>query len=90
MKKVVVIPIVVGALETTTIKFEKYIESLGIEIRVEHVQKSAFLEIARIITKVQPCYLPRKGYCCEIFDIWLMSALTAKIRDTKISALGDK
>ena len=36
MKKVVVIPIVVGALGTITTKFEKYIESLGIEIR--HVQ----------------------------------------------------
>ena len=38
MKKVVVIPIVVGALETITTKFEMYIESLGIEIRIEHVQ----------------------------------------------------
>ena len=36
MKKVVLIPIVVGALGTITTKFEKYIESLGIEIR--HVQ----------------------------------------------------
>ena len=36
MKKTVVIPIVVGALGTITTKFEKYIESLGIEIR--HVQ----------------------------------------------------
>ena len=32
MKKVAVIPIVVGALETITTKFEKYIESVGIEI----------------------------------------------------------
>ena len=41
MKKVFVIPIVVGTLETITTKFEKYIESLGIGIRIEHVQKSA-------------------------------------------------
>ena len=27
--------------------------------------------------------LPRKGDCCETFDIWLMSALTAKTKDTK-------
>ena len=33
MKKVIVIPIVVGALGTIT-KFEKYTESLGIEIRI--------------------------------------------------------
>ena len=55
MKKVVGIPIVVGALGTITTKFEKYIESLGIEIRIEHVQKSALLGTARIIRKVLSC-----------------------------------
>ena len=49
MKKVVVIPIVVGALGTIRIKFEKYIESVEIEIRIEYVQKSALLRTARII-----------------------------------------
>ena len=49
MKKVVVIPIVVGALGTIRIKFEKYIESVEIEIRIEYVQKSALLGTARII-----------------------------------------
>ena len=37
MKKVIMIPIVVGALGTITTKFKKYIESLGIGIRIEHV-----------------------------------------------------
>ena len=55
MKKVVVIPIVVGALGTISTKFEKYIESLGIEIRIEHVQKSALLGTARMIRKVLSC-----------------------------------
>ena len=50
MQKVVVIPIVVGALRTITKKFEKYTESLGIEIRIENVQKSALLGRARIIS----------------------------------------
>ena len=54
-KKVVVIPTVVGALEIITIKFEKYIESLGIEIRIEIVQKSALVRTARIIIKVLSC-----------------------------------
>ena len=53
--KVVLIPIVIGALATITTKFDKYIESLGIEIRIEHVQKSALLGTARIIRKVLPC-----------------------------------
>ena len=42
----------VGALGTTTARFENYIESLGIEIRIEHVQKSALLGTARIIRKL--------------------------------------
>ena len=55
MKKVVEIPIVVGALVTIPTKFEEHIENLGIEIRIEHVQKSALLGTARIITKVLSC-----------------------------------
>ena len=43
IKKVVLIPIVVGALATITTKFEKYIESNRIEIRIEHFHKSALL-----------------------------------------------
>ena len=80
MKKVVVILILVGALETITTKFDKYIDSLGIEIRIEHVQKSALLGTAIIIRKVLSCQVPTKAYCFETFDIWLMSALTAKNR----------
>ena len=49
------IPIVVRVLGTTTTKFEKYTESLGTEIRIEHVQKSALLGTARTIRKVLPC-----------------------------------
>ena len=54
MKKVAVI-IVVRLSETITTKFEKYIESLGIEIRIENIQKSALLGTARIIRKVISC-----------------------------------
>ena len=54
MKKVVVIPIVVGVLGTITTKFEKYIESHGIEIGIELVQK-ALLGTARIIRKALSC-----------------------------------
>ena len=55
MKKVVVIPIVVGALQTIRAKFEEHIESLGIDIRIEQVQKSALLGTARVIRKVLSC-----------------------------------
>ena len=50
------IPVAVGALGTILKSiFEKYIESLGIEIRNEHVQKSALLGTARKKRKVLPC-----------------------------------
>ena len=49
------IAIVVRALGAITKKFEKNIESLGIEIRIEHLQKSALLGTARIIRKVLSC-----------------------------------
>ena len=52
MKKFIVIPIAVWALETISTKFEKYIERIGIEIRMEHVQKSALLGTTGIIRKV--------------------------------------
>ena len=55
MRKVVVIPILVEALGTMTAKFENYIESIGIEIKIELVQKSALLGTARIIRKVLSC-----------------------------------
>ena len=40
MKKVIVIPVVVGALGAISTDFEKYIAAIGIEMRVEHAQKT--------------------------------------------------
>ena len=74
MKKVIVIQIAVKTLKVITTKFEKYKKSYEIEIRIEHDQKSVLLGTARIIIKVLSCYVTSKGHCCEIFDIWLMSA----------------
>ena len=54
-KKVIMIPIVNGTLATITTKFEKFVESLGIEIRIKHFQKSALLGTVRVIRMVLPC-----------------------------------
>ena len=49
------IPVAVGAFGTILKSiFEKHIENLGIEIRNEHVQKSALLGTARKKRKVLP------------------------------------
>ena len=51
MKKVEVIPIVVGALGAVSKKLDKWIEKLGIHIRIELLQKTALLGTARILRK---------------------------------------
>ena len=52
MRKVTVIPIIVGALGTVGKDLENYIEQLGITIWLEHLQKTALLGTARILRKV--------------------------------------
>ena len=52
MRKVTVIPIVVGALGAISNRFEKFVKEVGIHIRVEHVQKTALLGTARILRLV--------------------------------------
>ena len=52
MKKVIVIPIIVGALGAMSKDLENYIEQLEITIRLEHLQKTALLGTARILRKV--------------------------------------
>ena len=49
MKKVEVIPIVVGTLGAVSKILEKWIEKLGIHIRIELLQKTALLGTARIL-----------------------------------------
>ena len=52
MKRVTVIPIVVGALGAITTRFKKFVREVGIEMRVEHVQKTALLGTARVLRLV--------------------------------------
>ena len=51
MKKVEVIPIVVGALGAVSNKLDKWIEKLGIHIRTELLQKTALLGTARTLRR---------------------------------------
>ena len=51
LRKVEVVPIVVGALGAVTENIEKWIKKLGITVRLEHLQKTALLGTARIIRR---------------------------------------
>ena len=49
LKKVEVVPVVIGALGSVTKEFDRWIEKLGITFNVEVVQKTALLGTARIL-----------------------------------------
>ena len=51
MRKVEVIPVVIGALGTVIKHFEKYIEKLYLDLTIEALQKPCLLGTARIIGK---------------------------------------
>ena len=52
MRKVGVIPVVIGALGTVTKHFEKWIEKLDLDLTIEALQKPCLLVTARIIRKL--------------------------------------
>ena len=78
MKKVEVIPIVVGALGAVSKKLDKWIEKLGIHIRIELLQKTTLLGTARILRKK----LGNLGY-------WLQPAPKEKHDQHKDKAVKD-
>ena len=49
MRRVTVIPIVVESLRAITTRFEKCMKEVGIEMYVEHVQKTALLGTATLL-----------------------------------------
>ena len=51
MKKVEIVPVVIGALGAVSKNFELYIEKLGIQIKTEHLQKIALLGTARTLRR---------------------------------------
>ena len=52
MKKVEVIPVVVGAFGTITNRIQLWLNKIEVEMRVELMQKTASLETVRILRKV--------------------------------------
>ena len=52
MRKVEVIPVVVGALGAIPKGLNKSLQNVGIRVRPEHVQKTALLGTARILRRV--------------------------------------
>ena len=51
MKKVTVIPVVIGALGCISNCFGSYMEKIGVEVKLQVVQKTALLGTANILRK---------------------------------------
>ena len=52
MQKVTIIPVAVGAMGAITNRFGKFMQEIGIDIRIEHVQKTAPFGTARALRLV--------------------------------------
>ena len=55
LKKIDVIPVVLGALGSVTKNFEKYVDKIGIKGYLYTAQKTTLLGTARILRKVLEC-----------------------------------
>ena len=52
MRKVVVVPAVIGALGAVSVNFKEYMKRIGVKVRLDVVQKTALLGTAKILRKV--------------------------------------
>ena len=55
LKKIDVIPVVLGALGSVTKNFEKYVDKIGIKTDLHTVQKTTLLGTLRVLRKVLEC-----------------------------------
>ena len=56
MRKVIVVPVVIGALGTVSVNFKEYMNRIGVNVRLEVIQKTALLGKAKILRKVLSLY----------------------------------
>ena len=52
MRKVIVVPVVVGALGAVSVNFKEYMRRIGVKMRLAVIQKTALLGTAKILRKV--------------------------------------
>ena len=52
MRKVIVVPVVIGAIGAVSVNFKEYMRRIGVKVRWEVIQKTALLGTAKILRKV--------------------------------------
>ena len=48
MRKVIVVPVVIGVLGTVSVNFKEYMKRIGVSVRLEVIQKTVLLGTAKI------------------------------------------
>ena len=51
MRKVIVVSVVIGALGAVSVNFKEYMKRIGVNVRLEVIQKTALLGTAKILRK---------------------------------------
>ena len=51
MRKVIAVPVVIGALGAVSVNFKKYMKQIGVKVTLEVTQKTALLGTAKIQRK---------------------------------------
>ena len=52
MQKVIVVPLVIGVLGAESVNFTEYLKRIGVNVRLEVIQKTTLLGTAKILRKV--------------------------------------
>ena len=52
MRKVIVVPVVIGAPRAVSVNFKEYMKPIGVNMRLEVIQKTALLGTGKILRKV--------------------------------------
>ena len=52
MRKVIVVPVVIGTFGAVSVNFKEYMKRIGVNVRLEVIQKTALLGTAKILRKV--------------------------------------
>ena len=69
MRKVIVVPVVIGALGAVSVNFKEYMKRIGVNVRLEVIQKTALLGTAKILKKLL-ISVPLRRWKRETWDLW--------------------
>ena len=67
MRKVIVVPVVIGALGAISVNFKEYMKRIGVNVKLEVIQKTALLGTAKILKESTVPVRRRKR---ETWDPW--------------------